>query len=180
MQKQHATSRTMQKGPKFDPSVHTIKGGEHFSSFFSLRKHVETTTCPRSDLLFRISEELPIEIQHQQEAQTRLRAAVLTDLDAAARDPVHHSLFMESCVLCGQTLSAQKGIKQHLNRQHPEIMEALAPLPPPRDYSNLRFSFIKGTPADTAGTVLTHQAVTHNSAPLFFRHMCFMRWLIEV
>ena len=105
MQKQHATSRTMQKGPKFDPSVHTIKGtasctacGAHFSSFFSLRKHVETTTCPRSDLLFRKSEELPIEIQHQQEAQARLRAAVLTDLDAAARDPAHHSLFMESCV----------------------------------------------------------------------------------
>ena len=138
MQKQHATSRTMQNGPKFDPSVHTVKGtasctacGAQFSSFFSLRKHVETTTCPRSDLLFRISEELPIEIQHQQEAQTRLRAAVLTDLDAAARDPVHHSLFMESCVLCGQTLFAQKGIKQHLNRQHPEIMEALATLPPP-------------------------------------------------
>ena len=85
------------------------------------------TTCPRSDLLFRKSEELPIEIQHQQEAQARLRAAVLTDLDAAARDPAHHSLFMESCVLCGQTISTQKGIKQHSNRQHPEIMEAASP-----------------------------------------------------
>ena len=153
MQKQHATSRTMQKGPKFDPSVHSLKGtasctacGAHFSSFFSLRKHVETTTCPRSD------QELPIEIQHQQEAQARLRAAVSTDLDAAARDPAHHSLFMESCVLCGQTIPAQKGIKQHLNRQHPEIMEALATILPPR-LQQFKFSFIKGTLADTAGTV---------------------------
>ena len=39
---------------------------------------------------------------------------------------------MESCVLCGQTISAQKGIKQHFNRQHPEIMEALATILPPQ------------------------------------------------
>ena len=39
---------------------------------------------------------------------------------------------MESCVLCGQTISAKKGIKQHFNRQHPEIMEALATILPPR------------------------------------------------
>ena len=93
---------------------------------------METTTCPRSDLLSRRNEELPIEIQHQQDEQTRLHAAVMADLGAAARDPAHHSLFMESCVLCGQTLSAQKGIKQHLNRQHPEVMEALANLLPQR------------------------------------------------
>ena len=93
---------------------------------------ISQLTCPRSDLLFRKSEELPIEIQHQQEAQARLRAAVSTDLEAAARDPAHHSLFMESCVLCGQTISAQKGIKQHFNRQHPEIMKALATIRPPR------------------------------------------------
>ena len=97
MQKQHASSRLVQKGPKFDPTVHSHKGtatctacGAHFASFFSLRKHVETTTCPKSDLLFRKSEELPIEIQNQQEALARLRAAVSNDLDAAARDPEHH------------------------------------------------------------------------------------------
>ena len=100
---------------------------------FSLSVNMKKkTTCPRPDLLFRKSEKLPIKIQHQQEAQARLRVAVLTDLNAAARAPVHHSLFIESCVPCGQTISAQQGIKQHSNRQHPEIMGALATTFPPR------------------------------------------------
>ena len=29
---------------------------------------------------------------------------------------------MESCALCGQALAGNKAVKQHLNRQHPEVM----------------------------------------------------------
>ena len=83
------------------------------------------STCPRVELLLRIEEELPIEVQTQQNAIVKLREAAKRDPEDSARRPEFHSAFMESCILCGQAVSAQKGIKQHLHKQHPGLMQAV-------------------------------------------------------
>ena len=130
--KQHPDSSETRKGPKFDPIKHSVAGtgncsecGAVFSTTFFLRRHVELSTCPRVELLLRVEEELPIEVQTQQNAIVKLREAAKRDPEESARRPEFHSAFMESCILCGQAVSAQKGIKQHLHKQHPGLMQAV-------------------------------------------------------
>ena len=130
--KQHPDSSETRKGPKFDPIKHSVAGtcncsacGAVFSTTFFLRRHVELSTCPRVELLLRVEEELPIEVQTQQNAIVKLREAAKRDPEDSARRPEFHSAFMESCILCGQAASAQKGIKQHLHKQHPGLMQAV-------------------------------------------------------
>ena len=139
MNKSHPNQVINLKGPKFDPKRHTIAGSatcsacrQTFASFFYLRKHVEASTCPRVELLHRQQEELPTEIQDQQNQAQQLQEAATRDPEAAARNPAFHSLFMESSTICRQLLSGQKGAKQHLNKQHPNIMSKLDKLLQPR------------------------------------------------
>ena len=56
----------------------------------------------------------------------------LRDPASAASNPDLHVWLMESCALCGQALAGNKAVKQHLNRQHPEVMSRVQQLITPR------------------------------------------------
>ena len=129
--KTHASVLVL-KGPRFTPKEHSLPGTHtckaclaSFKSVFYLRKHVETSTCPKVELLLRVQEEVPPQQTSSRGLQERLQTDVESSPESAATNPEYHSIFMESCVLCGQALPGQKGAKQHLNRQHPEIMSSL-------------------------------------------------------
>ena len=56
----------------------------------------------------------------------------LLDPASAASNLNLHVLLTESCALCGQALAGNKAVKQHLNRQHPEVMSRVLQVITPR------------------------------------------------
>ena len=56
----------------------------------------------------------------------------LQDPASAASNPDLHVWLMESCALCGQALAGNKAVKQHLNRQRPEVMSRVQQIITPR------------------------------------------------
>ena len=119
-QKHHPGARLFPKGPKFDPKKHCKAGtpeclacGRAFRTYFFLRRHIEISNCPYIHVLLEGA---------QQETGS------MTELDQ-----VHAAVWlMESCALCGQALAGNKAVKQHLNRQHPEVMSRVQQLITPR------------------------------------------------
>ena len=51
----------------------------------------------------------------------RVKAEALREPGQAAMNPDLQIWLMESCALCGQALAGNKAVKQHLNRQRPEV-----------------------------------------------------------
>ena len=62
----------------------------------------------------------------------QVKAEALRDPGNAAMYPDLQIWLMESCSLCGQALAGNKAVKQHLNRQHPEVMSSVQQIITPR------------------------------------------------
>ena len=138
-QKHHPGVRLFPKGPRFDPKKHSKAGtpeciacGRSFRSYFLLRQHVEASTCPRVRVFLQSAEEAEQQTTELDQVHETVKQESLRDPASAASNPDLHIWLMESCALCGQALAGNKAVKQHLNRQHPEVMRSVQHLITPR------------------------------------------------
>ena len=138
-QKHHAGACLFPKGPRFNPNKHAKAGtpeciacGHQFRSYFFLRRHIEASTCPRVSILLQIQDDAEAPVTELEQLHARVKAAALQDPGQAAMNPDLQIWLMESCALCGQALAGNKAVKQHLNRQHPEVMTCVHAIIKPR------------------------------------------------
>ena len=138
-QKHHPGVRLFPRGPRFDPKKHSKAGtpeclacGRMFRSYFFLRQHVEASTCPRVSVLLQNAQEAEPPLTELDQVHEKVKQKSLRDPASAALSPDLHVWLMESCSLCGQALAGNKAVKQHLNRQHPEVMHRVQQLITPR------------------------------------------------
>ena len=137
--KHHAGACLFPKGPRFNPNKHAKAGtpeciacGHQFRSYFFLRRHIEASTCPRVSILLQIQDDAEAPVTELEQLHARVKAAALQDPGQAAMNPDLQIWLMESCALCGQALAGNKAVKQHLNRQHPEVMTCVHAIIKPR------------------------------------------------
>ena len=128
-QKHHPGACLFPKGPRFNPKKHAKAGapeciacGHQFRSYFFLRRHIEVSTCPRVSDLLQDQDNVEAPATELEQFHERVKAEALREPGQAAMNPDLHIWLMESCALCGQALAGNKAVKQHLNRQHPEVM----------------------------------------------------------
>ena len=133
MSRQHPLAEVSLAGPVYNPAVHAKDGNSqcsackrHFRSFVSLRKHVEASSCPQYAALHQLS-------QDRTSTEPALTAAKDQPdiMNLAAKDPEALAVYQgwhpsTPCCLCGQKVGGNKGVKQHLNRQHTEFMNKVA------------------------------------------------------
>ena len=138
-QKHHPGARLFPKGPRFNPKKHAKAGtpeciacGHQFRSYFYLRHHVETSTCPRVSLLLQNQADAEAPVTELAQFHERVKAEALREPGQAAMNPDLQIWLMESCALCGQALAGNKAVKQRLNRQHPEVMTSVQSIISPR------------------------------------------------
>ena len=138
-QKHHPGARLFPKGPRFNPKKHAKAGtpeclacGPLFRSYFFLRHHVEASTCPRVSILLQNQAEAEASVTELEQVHEQVKAEALRDPGQAAMNPELQIWLMESCALCGQALAGNKAVKQHLNRQHPEVMTRVQSIITPR------------------------------------------------
>ena len=115
--------------PEGDPKKHAKAGtpeciacGRQFRSYFFLRRHIEASTCPRVSILLQNQDDAEAPVTELEQLHERVKAEALRDPGQTAMNPDLQIWLMESCALCGQALAGNKAVKQHLNRQHPEVM----------------------------------------------------------
>ena len=128
-QKHHAGACLYPKGPRFNPKRHAKAGtpeciacGHQFRSYFFLRRHVEASTCPRVSILLQNQDDAEEPITELEQLHERIKVEALRDPGQTAMNPDLQLWLLESCALCGQALAGNKAVKQHLNRQHPDVM----------------------------------------------------------
>ena len=138
-QKHHPGARLFPKGPRFNPKKHAKAGtpeciacGHQFRSYFFLRHHVEASTCPRVSILLQNQADAEAPVTELELPHERVKAEALREPGQAAMNPDLQIWLMESCALCGQALAGNKAVKQHLNRQHPEVMTSVQAIISPR------------------------------------------------
>ena len=139
-QKHHPGARLFPKGPKFDPKKHSKAGtpeclacGRAFRTYFFLRRHIiEISTCPYIHVLLEGAQQETGSMTELDQVHAAVKQESLRDPASAASNPDLHVWLMESCALCGQALAGNKAVKQHLNRQHPEVMSRVQQLITPR------------------------------------------------
>ena len=127
--RQHPPQEGALRGPSFNPAVHAQEGHSRcaackrpFRSFISLRKHVEASSCPQLEELHRLAQVNQDIEEDQAAAKDQPRV-----MDLASKDPETLALRTDwhpssRCCLCGQRVGGNKAVKQHLNKQHPELM----------------------------------------------------------
>ena len=128
------------QGPKFEPKIHAVIGAcqckarnRTFQTFFHLKKHMEDSTCTQLSSLWKLSEQ-PLESSQvppaavDSSAVTHIAEANPGD---AVVNPDFHDLLRNRRCLRSQKLAA-KGVKQHLNRQRPEVIQQITPIIQPR------------------------------------------------
>ena len=138
-QKHHPGACLFPKGPRFNPKKHAKAGapeciacGHQFRSYFFLRRHIEVSTCPRVSVLLQDQDNVEAPATELEQLHERVKAEALREPGQAAMNPDLHIWLMESCALCGQALAGNKAVKQHLNRQHPEVMSRVQAIIKPR------------------------------------------------
>ena len=138
-QKHHAGACLFPKGPRFNPKKHAKAGtpeciacGRQFRSYFFLRRHIEASTCPRVSILLQNQDDAEAPVTELEQLHDRVKAEALRDPGQTAMNPDLQIWLMESCALCGQALAGNKAVKQHLNRQHPEVMTRVQAVISPR------------------------------------------------
>ena len=138
-QKHHSGACMFPKGPRFNPKKHAKAGapeciacGHQFRSYFYLRRHVEASTCPRVAVLLHDQGNDEAPATELEQLHARVKEAALREPGQAAMNPEFQIWLLESCALCGQALAGNKAVKQHLNRQHPEVMSCVQDIISPR------------------------------------------------
>ena len=138
-QKHHAGACLFPKGPRFNPKKHAKAGtpeciacGHQFRSYFFLRRHIEASTCPRVSILLQNQDDADAPVTELEQLHDRVKVEALRDPGQTAMNPDLQIWLMESCALCGQALAGNKAVKQHLNRQHPEVMTRVQAIISPR------------------------------------------------
>ena len=129
IKKSHDGDFASLKGPRFDPKYHALPSTTtckacnfNFRTFFHLKKHVEASTCPHREKLWKLADGyLPDEEAPAAVDRPSVIAQVASDPGDAALNPAYMELLRERCCLCSQKL-AMKGVKQHLNKQHSVTM----------------------------------------------------------
>ena len=122
------------KGPKFDPKFHALPStstckacNTSFRTFFHLKKHVEASNCLRKERLWQLVDEYtPGDKAPAAADRPSIIAQVALDPGDAALSRAFREQLRERCCLCSQKL-AMKGVKQHLNKQHPTTMSKVWP-----------------------------------------------------
>ena len=105
---------------------------EHFRTYFYLRRHIEISTCPCVHVLLQIAQQETVSTTELDRVHADVKHESLKDPASAASNPDLHVWLMESCALCGQALAGNKAVKQHRNRQHPEVMSRVLQIITPR------------------------------------------------
>ena len=138
-QKHHPGARLFPKGPRFNPKKHAKAGtpeciacGHQFRSYFFLRHHIKASTCPRVSILLQNQADAEAPVTELEQLHERVKVEALREPGQAAMNPELQIWLMESCALCGQALAGNKAVKQHLNRQHPEVMTSVQAIISPR------------------------------------------------
>ena len=102
-QKHHSGITLFPHRPKFDPMRHCKAGVPEclacFRTYFYLRRHIESSTCPRVHLLLRAEQQFSDQQTELSKAHAEVMRESLLDPASAASNPDLHVWLMESCAL---------------------------------------------------------------------------------